>query len=147
MILVGLLKVFVSLAELRKLELGLIIQRIQVLALVVPALELLAQTYPLSLQLLNNLQLVSQLPILHIQLIVHFLLGADAAPEGHNLLLEVGNFALRRLLLTAIFAALVADERVEVDVLALKKLIVALQLVEFVLQARLLLKSFLVITV
>ena len=75
------------------------------------------------------------------------MLGADAAAECDDFLFEVGNFALRCLLLTAIFAALVADERVEADVLALEKLVVALHLVEFVLQARLLLKSFLVITV
>ena len=146
-ILVGLLQVFVALTELRKLELGLIVQSAQVLTLPIPALQLLAQTQPFLLQLLNNLQLVCELAVFHIELIVHFLLGADAAAEGDDFLFEVGNFALRCLLLTAIFAALVADECVEADVLALEKLVVALHLVELVLQARLLLKSFLVITV
>ena len=41
-ILVGLLQVFVALTDLRKLELGLIVQRAQVLTLTVPSLQLLA---------------------------------------------------------------------------------------------------------
>ena len=48
-ILVGLLQVFVALTELRKLKLGLIVQRAQVLTLPIPALQLLAQTQPFLL--------------------------------------------------------------------------------------------------
>ena len=147
MVLVGELEVLIALLDLVELASHLLVQRAQVLAVLIEALELLCQAVPLLLQLLNHRQLLSQLLVLPVQMLVNLLLVPYALPEGHDLLLELGDFPLRRLFLTAIFGALLANYRIELDVLPLEQFVMPLKLIVLVLKVRLVLQRFLVIVV
>ena len=110
-------------------------------------LKLLDQPIALLLETFNDGQLFSEYLVVLVKLVVRLLFLSDARGERLVLFLEIGDFSLLSLLLTAIFVSQILNYSVQLHVLSLKHIVVVFQLLIFFLEPAFLLLCFLVVPV
>ena len=87
-------------------------------------LKLLDQPIALLLETFDDGQLFSQYLVVLVKLVVRLLFLSDARGERLVLFLEIGDFSLLSLLLTAIFVSQILNYSVQLHVLSLKHIVV-----------------------